>query len=157
MLFMELTDFYFFIVPLALLLMFLIPVVLYYARREEHSSKELRELKEKNELDSQIKHGPEAIQFLEKFISGMEESEAGDMTEQQAKVMIKVAQVLISTINKEKTLLEKLKHTDLIPKLKATVEKLIQQISTDHETEVDRQIADQEAEVLDKLKNLKNL
>ena len=157
MLFMELTDFYFFIVPLALLLMSLIPVVLYYARREEHSSKELRELKEKNELDSQIKQGPEAIQFLEKFISGMEESEAEDMTEQQAKVMIEVAQVLISTINKEKTLLEKLKHTDLIPKLKATVEKLIQQISTDHETEMDKQIADQEAEVLDKLKNLKNL
>jgi len=157
MLFMELTDFYFFIVPLALLLIFLIPVVLYYARKEEYSSKELRELKEKNELDSQIQQGPEAIQFLEKFISGMEESESGDMTEQQAKVMIKVAQVLISTINKEKTLLEKLKHTDLIPKLKAAVEKLIQQISTDHETEVDKQIADQEAEVLDKLKNLKNL
>ena len=155
--FMELADFYFFIVPLVFLLMFLIPVILYYARKEEHSSKELRRLKQKTESDLQIKHGPEAIVFLEEFINGMEESEAGNITEQQATVMIKVAEVLISAINKEETLLDKLRHTDLISKLKITVEKLIQQISTDHETEADERIANNESEVLDRLKNLKIL
>ncbi|MCW4051860.1 MAG: hypothetical protein NWE78_01455 [Candidatus Bathyarchaeota archaeon] len=154
---MELSDFYFFIVPLVLLLMVLIPVVLYYARKEEHSSKELRQMKEEKELNPQVKQGSEAIKLLEEFISGMEETEAGNMTEQQATVMIKVAQVLISAINKEKTLLDKLKNTDLISKLRATVEKLIQQVSTDHETEADERTADHESEVLDKLKNLKIL
>jgi hypothetical protein len=157
MLFMELTEFYFLIVPLVVLLMVLIPVILHYARKEEHSSKELRHLKKKIELNPQIRQGPEAIRFLGDFVRKMEESEAGDMTEQQAKAMIKVAQVLISAINKETTILDKLRHTDLIPKLKATMEKLIQQISTDHETEVDEQIVDRESEVLNKPKNLKML
>jgi hypothetical protein len=154
---MDSTDFFFLIVPLASLLVALVPVVLYYARKEEHSSKELREMKEKKELNPLIKQGPEAIQFLEEFIMGMEESEAGDMTEQQAKVMINVAQVLISTINKEKTLLEKLRYTDLIPKLKAAMEKLLQHVSPDEETEADKRKADQDSEALSKFENLKNL
>ncbi|KXH77275.1 MAG: hypothetical protein AM326_05400 [Candidatus Thorarchaeota archaeon SMTZ-45] len=154
---MELTDFYFFIVPLVLLLLLLIPVILYYARKEEHSSNEVRRLTKEREQHPQIKQGPEAIMFLEEFIQGMERSDAGTMTEPQARVMIRVAEVLLSTISKERTLLDRLKHTELISKLKDTVEKLIQQVSRDLETDVDERIADQEAEVLDKLKNLKIL
>lgn len=154
---MELTDFYFFIVPLVLLLLLLIPVILYYARKEEQSSNEVKRLTEEKERHPQIKQGPAAIKFLEEFIKGMEGSDAGAMTEQQATVMIKVAEVLVSTISKERTLLDKMKTTDLISKLKVTVEKLLQQISRDPETEVDVRLVDQEAEVLDKLKNLKIL
>lgn len=154
---MQITDFYFFIVPLVGLLMLLIPVVLYYARKEEQGSKEVERLKEKAKHASPIMKGPEAIEFLEAFVNEMEENEVEEMTEAQAKVMIKVAQVLISTINKEQTLLDKLKHTDLIPKLKVAMEKLIQQISASDERDVEEQIADFESEVLYKPKSVKTL
>lgn len=157
MLFMDLADFYLFVAPLAVLLMLLLPVILYYARKEEHTSKELKQMKEVVKLDSQIMKGSEAIEYLEGFIRELEESEVEDMTEQQAEVMIKVAQVLISSINREKTFLNKLRHTDLIPKLKVAMEKLIQQTSTNDESEVEEQIADRETEVLSKPKSVKIL
>lgn len=154
---MQLADFYFFIVPLVALLILLIPVVLYYARKEEYSSKELERLKEEAKKSSSIMKGSEAIQFLEQFVGEVGEREAGEMTEQQAEIMINVAQVLISTINRERPLLEKLRHTDLIPKLKVAMEKLIQQISAKDEMEVKEQIVDVETEVLYKPKNVKTL
>jgi hypothetical protein len=154
---MQLTDFYFFIVPLVVLLMLLIPVILYYARKEEQGSKELERLKEEAKHASPILKGPKAIEYLETFIIEMEENEAEETTEKQAEVMIKVAQVLISTINKEKPLLAKLMHTDLIPKLKVAMEKLIQQISASDERDADEKNADFESEVLYKPKRVKTL
>jgi hypothetical protein len=44
---MQPSDFYFLMAPLAAMLFLLIPIVIYYARREEHVSKELQVLNEK--------------------------------------------------------------------------------------------------------------
>ena len=51
---MQPSDFYFLIIPLAAILFLFIPIVVYYAQREEHTNKELKDLKKKKAKQKEV-------------------------------------------------------------------------------------------------------
>ena len=69
--------------------------------------------------------GEEAIETLNNYIHELKEGTAQELTEEQTKAMIKLAEGLIQTIQNDTPTREKTKKATFLPKITETVKKLI--------------------------------
>jgi len=65
--------------------------------------------------------GEEAIKALNDYMDELEKSNPEELTEAQARVVVKLAEVLISVIGEETTILDSVKQSDLLQKLKTII------------------------------------
>lgn len=75
-----------------------------------------------------VLRGEDAIRVLDEYIGQMRENPPKELTERQAKAMIKLAKGLISVIDEETTAWETAKHSHLMPTIKTAFERCISRI-----------------------------
>jgi len=74
-----------------------------------------------------VLEGEEAVQVLNEYVKELMEGQAEELTKEQAKVMIKLAKGLISTIEEEAQNQVRTEKTQLLPNLKNIIKNRVSQ------------------------------
>jgi len=72
----------------------------------------------------QVLSGEEAIKTLNDYINELEESNPEELTKKQAKIIVKLSELLISTVEGETTILDSIRQAQLLDKLKTLIARM---------------------------------